>query len=70
MIKRRNRISRTGAQGARIGGAPLPGSIFGPLDERSLRQPQGPRSGVSAIFGQLPDQESDEDIIKALDRLS
>jgi hypothetical protein len=40
------------------------------LDERVLRQPQGPRSGVNAIFGQLADVESDDDIIEALDRLS
>lgn len=48
----------------------LPRPIFGPLDERALHQPQGPRSGVGAIFGQLPDEESDEDIIEALDRFS
>jgi hypothetical protein len=48
----------------------LPAPVFGPLDERSLRQPQGPRSGVSALFGQLPAEESDEEIIEALDRLS
>lgn len=47
-----------------------PRPIFGPLDERSLHQPQGPRSGVGAIFGQLSDHESDEAIIEALDRLS
>ncbi len=44
--------------------------VFDVLDERALRQPQGPRSGVSAIFGQLPDIESDDEIIEALDRLS
>lgn len=48
----------------------LPRPIFGPLDERSLRQPQGPRSGVGAILGQLTDEESDEDVIEALDRFS
>lgn len=47
-----------------------PRPVFGVLDERALRQPQGPRSGVSAIFGQLPDIEGDDDIIEALDRLS
>lgn len=40
------------------------------LDERALRQPQGPHSGVNAIFGQLVDVETDDDIIEALDRLS
>jgi hypothetical protein len=47
-----------------------PRPIFGVLDERALRQPQGPRSGVSAVFGQLAGVETDEDIIEALDRLS
>lgn len=47
-----------------------PRPVFDVLDERVLRQPQGPRSGVSAIFGQLLDVESDDDIIEALDRLS
>jgi hypothetical protein len=44
--------------------------VFGPLDERTLRQPQGSRSGVAAIFGQLPGDESDDEIIEALDLLS
>lgn len=48
----------------------LPQPVFGPLDERALRQPQGPRSGVGAIFGQLPAEETDEEIIEALDRFS
>jgi hypothetical protein len=47
-----------------------PRPIFDALDERSLRQPQGPRSGVNAILGRLADGESDDDIIEALDRLS
>jgi hypothetical protein len=47
-----------------------PRPIFGVLDNRVLRRPQGPRSGVNAVFGQLADVESDDDIIEALDRLS
>lgn len=47
-----------------------PRPMFGTLDERTLRQPQGSRSGVAAILGQLSDDESDEEIIEALDRLS
>jgi hypothetical protein len=47
-----------------------PRPVFDVLDDRALRQSQGPRSGVNAIFGQLPDIESDGDIIEALDRLS
>lgn len=48
------------------GPRPIPHS----LDERPLHRPQGPRSGVSAIFGRLADIESDDDIIAALDRFS
>lgn len=48
----------------------LPAPILGTLNDRLLHQPQGPRSGVSAIFGQLRDGESDEDVIEALDRFS
>jgi len=48
------------------GPRPIPYS----LDERALHRPQGPRSGVAVIFGQLADIESDDDIIEALDRLS
>ena len=50
--------------------ATAPRPVFGPLDVRALRHSQGPRSGVAAIFGQLSDDESDEEIIEALDRLS
>ena len=40
------------------------------LDERTLRRPQGPRSGLDAIFGCLVTPESDEEIIEALERFS
>ena len=40
------------------------------LDKQRLRKPQGPRSGVNAVFGRLANVESDEAIIEALDRLS
>jgi hypothetical protein len=32
--------------------------------------PQGPRSGINAIFGRWPGDESDEEIMEALERLS
>lgn len=38
--------------------------------EPSLRQPQGPRSGINAIIGQWPGDESDEEIARALRDLS
>jgi hypothetical protein len=63
------RIERADAQDLSLWSAE-PRPVFGVLDERVLRQPQGPRSGVNAIFGQLADAESDEDMIEALDQLS
>lgn len=39
-------------------------------DLRELRRPQGPGSGLNAIFGQWPGDESDEELIAALDKLS
>ena len=50
------------------GTVPVP--IFGPLNGRSLHRPQGPRSGVSAILGQLPGDESDEKLNEALNAFS
>lgn len=50
------------------GTVPVP--IFGLLNERSLHRPQGPRSGVSAILGQLPGDESDEELNEALNAFS
>lgn len=47
---------------------PLP--IAQPIGARDLRTPQGPRSGLSAIFGKWPGGESDEQICEALDSLS
>lgn len=38
--------------------------------ELSLRQPQGPRSGINAIMGQWPGDESDEELARALEELS
>ncbi|HZF07905.1 MAG TPA: hypothetical protein VFE33_03855 [Thermoanaerobaculia bacterium] len=48
----------------------MPHSILGDLDRRSLRRPQGPRSGLNAIFGHWPGDESEEEIAAALAELS
>jgi hypothetical protein len=40
------------------------------IDVRRLHQPQGPRSGIAAIIGQWPGDESDEDVAEGLRRLS
>jgi hypothetical protein len=63
------RIERADAQDLSLWSTE-PRPVFDVLDERALRQPQGPRSGVNAIFGQLADAESDDDVIEALDQLS
>ncbi len=47
--------------------APQP--LFSDLEPRSLRLPQGSKSGVAAIFGQWPGDESDEDFENAVRHL-
>ena len=46
-----------------------PRPLWGAM-EPSLRQPQGPRSGINAIIGQWPGDESDDEVTKALKELS
>jgi hypothetical protein len=36
----------------------------------SLRQPQGPRSGINAVIGQWPGEEDDDQVASALEELS
>jgi hypothetical protein len=48
----------------------VPRPLFADLDVRGLRVPQGPRSGVAAIFGQLPADEGDDDFDDAVRALS
>lgn len=48
----------------------LPEAGTGRLDVTRLRKVQGPRSGMAAIMGQWPGQETDEEISKALEMLS
>jgi hypothetical protein len=48
----------------------MPRPILGDLDRRALRRPQGPRSGLSAILGRWPGDESEEEIAAALAELS
>ena len=50
--------------------ARVPAPLFRIMDTASLRQPQGPRSGVNAIIGRWPGEESDEEITGALRELS
>ena len=46
------------------------GVLVRKLDRRLLHQPQGPDSGINAIIGRWPGDESDEEIIALLDELS
>jgi hypothetical protein len=47
-----------------------PRPVFAPLDERSLHRTQGPRSGVAAVIGQWPGEETDTDFEAAITELS
>jgi hypothetical protein len=48
----------------------LPTPSHSRLDANRLRRPQGPRSGMAAIMGRWPGDETDEEIEQALERLS
>ena len=50
--------------------ARVPTPLFRIMDAPSLREPQGPRSGLNAVFGRWPGDESDEQIAAALRELS
>ena len=62
-------IVRPGETEARIFSR-MPTPSRGKLDVSKLRKPQGPRSGMAAIMGRWPGDESDEEIKAALERLS
>lgn len=48
----------------------MPTPSHAKLDSSKLQKPQGPRSGMAAIMGRWPGDESDEEIEAALERLS
>jgi hypothetical protein len=48
----------------------MPRPLLAELDLRSLHQPQGARSGLAAIVGKWPGDESDEEIAELLAELS
>jgi len=48
----------------------VPTPLFRIMDAASVRKPQGPRSGVNAVIGHWPGDESDEEIATALRELS
>lgn len=48
----------------------MPTPVFRRLDPRTLHQPQGPRSGINALIGRWPGDESDEEVLKLLEEIS
>ncbi len=48
----------------------MPRPVLHELDLRSLHEAQGPRSGIAAIFGKWPGDESDEEFEQAVSELS
>lgn len=40
------------------------------FDRRALHQPQGPDSGINAIIGKWPGDESEEEILALLEEMS
>lgn len=68
------RIEADGIRAARPGEESLWGKRPRPLAKSQpateLRVHQGPRSGINAIFGRWPGEESDEEILDALEQLS
>ncbi|HEY6138113.1 MAG TPA: hypothetical protein VI670_10160 [Thermoanaerobaculia bacterium] len=48
----------------------MPMPLFRSVETAELRRPQGPRSGVNAIFGRWPGEESDDDFAGAIEALS
>lgn len=48
----------------------VPAPLEAEIDRRVLEQPQGPRSGINAVFGQWPGDESEETISRAMEEIS
>jgi hypothetical protein len=44
--------------------------LVGKLDLEALHQPQGPDSGINAIMGKWPGDETDEEILALLEEMS
>jgi hypothetical protein len=59
-----DRVEPADGDGAVFSRMPMP--LLRTLDVRALRRPQGPRSGVNAIIGEWPGDESEEEVLAAL----
>ena len=47
-----------------------PQPVFSPLQSHTLRQPQGPRSGLAAVIGKWPGEETEDEFLTAVAELS
>ena len=47
-----------------------PAPLFAPMETRELRRAQGPRSGLSAVVGSWPGEETDDEIFALLEEIS
>lgn len=50
--------------------AAVPTPLGAAFDPHDVRVPQGPKTGIAAIFGKWPGEESDEEILRILDEIS
>jgi hypothetical protein len=51
-------------------GWPFKRPLVGTIDLKALHVPQGPDSGINAIMGKWPGDESEEEILALLEELS
>jgi hypothetical protein len=47
-----------------------PRPLFDVADVRDLRRPQGPRTGINAIIGAWPGDETDDEVFEMLEEMS
>jgi hypothetical protein len=47
-----------------------PAPLFRPVNHQELRRPQGPRSGLNAVIGTWPGEETDDEIFALLEEIS
>jgi hypothetical protein len=65
------RLTGSRAKGARLSVLSMePKPLFPTLDTRALHRSQGPKSGVAAVFGRWPGDESDEEVEALLAEMS
>jgi hypothetical protein len=48
----------------------VPRPLFAPLDLREVMRPQGPTTGINAVIGAWPGNETDEEIFRMLEEMS